>query len=83
MLRNQAALCESTGSLEMSVFQMLFAGNIRHPASSPARLASGEASAAVRPGATTAMAPQAARTAEIANSTGPGRACIRTSQMLA
>jgi hypothetical protein len=28
MLRNQAALCRSTGSLEMSVFQMLSAGNI-------------------------------------------------------
>src|SRR5438309_11114568 len=27
MLRSQAALCESAGSLEMSVFQMLFAGN--------------------------------------------------------
>lgn len=28
MLRIQAALCLSTGSLEMSVFQTLFAGNI-------------------------------------------------------
>ena len=28
MLRSQAALCGSTGSLEMSVFQTLFAGNI-------------------------------------------------------
>src|SRR5271165_2629364 len=28
MLRSQAALCESTGSLEMLVFQMLLAGNI-------------------------------------------------------
>ena len=28
MLRSQAALCGSTGSLEMSVFQMLSAGNI-------------------------------------------------------
>jgi hypothetical protein len=35
MLRSQAALCESTGSLEMSVFQMLFAGKIGQPASSP------------------------------------------------
>jgi len=28
MLRIQAALCAFTGSLEMSVFQMLLAGNI-------------------------------------------------------
>jgi hypothetical protein len=28
MLRNQAALCESTGSLEILVFQTLLAGNI-------------------------------------------------------
>ena len=33
MLRNHAALCGSTGSLEMSVFQTLFAGKIGQPAS--------------------------------------------------
>jgi hypothetical protein len=31
MLRSQAMLCESTGSLEMLVFQMLSAGNIGQP----------------------------------------------------
>lgn len=33
MLRSHAALCLSTGSLEMSVFQTLFAGKIGQPAS--------------------------------------------------
>src|SRR5215469_10771053 len=31
MLRIQAALCRSTGSLDMSVFQILLAGNIGQP----------------------------------------------------
>jgi len=83
MLRNQAALCGSTGNLEMSVFQMLVAGNIRQPASSPADLAGGEANVAVRAGAAKTVAPQAVRTAESASSMGPERARIRTRQMLA
>jgi hypothetical protein len=33
MLRSHAALCVSTGNLEMSVFQTLFAGKIGQPAS--------------------------------------------------
>src|SRR5215467_6976042 len=78
MLRNHAALCESTGSLEMSVFQILLLGNIRQPARSPAVLASGAASAAVHAGALTAMAPQAATTAQSPNSKRPQRARIRT-----
>ena len=67
MLRSQAALCASAGSLEMSVFQTLFAGNmgqlgapgtvvpaglaVRRPGPRPARGAAGAAGAAPTAGA--------------------------------
>ena len=45
MLRSQAALWESTGSFEMSVFHTLFAGNIGQPGA-PGTLVPGAAAGA-------------------------------------
>ena len=71
MLRIQAALCLSTGSLEMSVFQTLFAGKIGQPASvAEGVLATGGLPALIGTDAA-ATPPHAARTpTESASSNG-------------
>src|SRR6266581_3746954 len=76
MLRSQAALCESTGSREMSVFHTLLAGNIGQPGA-PGTVVPPVAGAAVRGGSRDDLsrpAPAAATWFSPASRTTPGAA---------